>query len=51
MEKSGKEVNMLDAAKIEINSPEIDQAIEDINKIVEDKGPAIEDLMTEVRRT
>lgn len=43
-------MNILDATKIDLTSAEIEQGIEDIDKIVEARGPVIDDLLTEVRQ-
>jgi len=51
MMQDGGDVNVLDAVALNLTSPEIDSAIEDINKFVANRGAAINELLTEVRQT
>lgn len=51
MMKSEAEPNILDAQVLELKSTEIENAIEDVDKMVTENGPAIDDILTEIRHT
>lgn len=47
----GGEINALDAIQIEIDSPQIASAIEELNKFVSEGSPSCDAILQEVRQT